>query len=44
MARPQQDVTDAELAVLKRLWAAGSATIRDITDALYPGGGASRRV
>ena len=42
MARPQQDVTDAELAVLKRLWAAGSATIRDITDALYPGGGASR--
>lgn len=42
MARPQQDVTDAELAVLQHLWAAGDATIRDITDALYPGGGASR--
>lgn len=32
------DVTTAELAVLERLWAAGSATIREITDSLYPGG------
>ena len=35
------DVTDAELAVLERLWAAPGATIRDITDKLYPNGGAA---
>ena len=32
------DVTDAELAVLQALWERGSATIRQLTDALYPGG------
>jgi predicted transcriptional regulator len=32
------DVTDAELAVLQVLWDQGSATIRCITDTLYPGG------
>jgi predicted transcriptional regulator len=32
------DVTDAELAVLQALWDRGSATIRQLTDALYPGG------
>jgi BlaI family penicillinase repressor len=32
------DVTDAELAVLQGLWERGSATIRQLTDALYPGG------
>ncbi len=43
MARAHQDVTDAELAVLQHLWAGGAtATIRKITDALYPGGGPSR--
>src|SRR5215211_8288255 len=42
MAKLQQDVTDAELAVLQHLWARDTATIRDITDVLYPGGGASR--
>jgi predicted transcriptional regulator len=33
------DVTDAELAVLQVLWENGEATIRDLTDELYPGGG-----
>jgi predicted transcriptional regulator len=33
------DVTDAELAVLQVLWDQGEATIRQLTDALYPGGG-----
>ena len=32
------DVTDAELAVLQVLWERGSATIRQLTDVLYPGG------
>lgn len=39
MARTPQDVTDAELAVLQHLWDGGSATIRQLTDALYPEGG-----
>ena len=39
MARTPQDVTDAELAVLQVLWENGAATRRQITDALYPGGG-----
>jgi predicted transcriptional regulator len=34
-----KDVSEAELAVLQVLWDRGSATIREITDALYPGGG-----
>ncbi len=33
-----QDVTDAELAVLQVLWERGSATIRQLTDVLYPEG------
>jgi len=32
------DVTEAELAVLQVLWDQGSATIRQLTDALYPDG------
>ena len=32
------DVTDAELAVLQALWDQGPATIRQLTDLLYPGG------
>jgi BlaI family transcriptional regulator, penicillinase repressor len=32
------DVTDAELAVLQELWERGSATIRQLAEALYPGG------
>lgn len=39
MPRRPQDVTDAELAVLQVLWERGTATRRQITDVLYPGGG-----
>jgi predicted transcriptional regulator len=35
------DVTDAELAVLQTLWEQGAATIRQITDVLYPNGTAA---
>jgi predicted transcriptional regulator len=38
MENDLQDVTDAELAVLQVLWDQGPATIRQLTDALYPGG------
>jgi BlaI family penicillinase repressor len=41
MARKRQGVTEAELAILRVLWACGQATIRHLTDALYPGGTAS---
>ena len=34
-------VTDAELAVLQALWERGPATVRQLTDAVYPGGGAT---
>lgn len=39
MRRPIDAVTDAELAVLKTLWEVGDATIRQLADVLYPGGG-----
>jgi predicted transcriptional regulator len=40
MARHSADlVTDTELAILQVLWEEGKATRRQITDALYPGGG-----
>src|SRR6516165_40575 len=42
MARTPQDVTEAELAILQALWDDGPATIRRLTDALYPGGGAAQ--
>jgi len=42
MARTPQDVTDAELSVLQVLWEAGSATIRQLRDRLYPGEGTSK--
>src|SRR4051812_29503110 len=38
MARTPQDITDAELAVLQLLWDQGPATIRQLTDVLYPEG------
>lgn len=41
MARPSSDVTDAELAVLQVLWELPGATIRQLTDRLYPRGGSS---
>ena len=41
MPPTRKDVTEAELSVLKLLWEEGPAPIRALTDALYPGGGAS---
>ncbi len=38
MARTPQDVTDAELAVLEVLWDEGKATVRQISETLYPSG------
>jgi BlaI family penicillinase repressor len=35
---PIADVSQTELAILEVLWAAGPATIRQLVDALYPGG------
>ncbi|MEZ5967297.1 MAG: BlaI/MecI/CopY family transcriptional regulator [Planctomycetota bacterium] len=37
----RRDVTDAELSVLRHLWQNGPATIRELTDRLYPGGSTS---
>ena len=42
MARTPRDVTDAELAVLQVLWDHGPATVRLLTDALYPEGTAAQ--
>ena len=42
MPRTPQDVTDAELALMRQLWNVGSATIRQLTDGLYPGGSTSQ--
>jgi predicted transcriptional regulator len=42
MARTPQDVTDTELSVLQSLWDGGPATIRQLTDGLYPGGGTAQ--
>jgi BlaI family transcriptional regulator, penicillinase repressor len=36
MAQSQIDVTEAELAVLEVLWERGTATVRQITEAIYP--------
>jgi BlaI family transcriptional regulator, penicillinase repressor len=35
------DITETEFAVLERLWAEPGATIRGLTDRLYPGGGSA---
>ena len=42
MGRPPRDITDSELSVLRVLWDRGPASIRQLTDALHPGGGAGR--
>lgn len=42
MARTPQDVTETELAVLQILWDSGAATIRQLTEALYPSGGTAQ--
>jgi BlaI family penicillinase repressor len=39
---PLASIPDAELKVLEELWQRGEATIRDLRDALYPEGGASK--
>jgi predicted transcriptional regulator len=38
MAREVPELPDAELAVLQQLWEQGPATIRQLSDALYPQG------
>ncbi len=42
MARTPVDVTEAELGVLEVLWGTGPSTVREISEVLYPGGGASK--
>jgi predicted transcriptional regulator len=42
MPRTPQDVTDTELSVLEVLWEVGPATIRQVVDRVYPGGGVSK--
>ena len=37
MPREAQDVTEAELALMQRLWDAGRASIRQLADALHGG-------
>ena len=39
MSRSPQDVTEAELAVLRLLWERSGASIREMADELYSGGG-----
>jgi predicted transcriptional regulator len=39
MKRDAKDLPDTELAILKALWEKRDATIRELTDLLYPGGG-----
>ncbi len=41
MARTPQDVTEAELAVLDVLWDQNQATVRQISERLYPTGNSS---
>jgi predicted transcriptional regulator len=41
MARTSPNVTEAEWAVLERLWDQDPASIRQLADVLYPKGGAS---
>jgi predicted transcriptional regulator len=36
MARPRQDMTEAEQAILDHLWSRGQSSIRQIADALHP--------
>ena len=41
MGRTGREITDTELEVLRQLWRHKEATIRELTDALYPDGGHS---
>src|SRR5947209_8329033 len=42
MGRAPQDVPAAELALLQVLWDRGPLTIRQLTEAVYPGGAAAQ--
>jgi predicted transcriptional regulator len=42
MARTPKDVTEFELALLQVLWESGPATIRQLTDVVYPDGGTAQ--
>jgi BlaI family transcriptional regulator, penicillinase repressor len=42
MPREPQDITEAELALMHVLWDKGKASIRQLTDALYPEGSAAQ--
>jgi predicted transcriptional regulator len=42
MARTPSDVTEKELEILQLLWERQRATIRQLTEALYPGGGTAQ--
>jgi len=42
MGRPAQDITESELTILRILWDRGTATIRQLTDVLYPDGEAAQ--
>jgi len=41
MTKPIRDVTGTEMAILQVLWDLGAATVRQLTDRLYPQGGPS---
>jgi predicted transcriptional regulator len=41
MGREAQDVTESELSLLQMLWDRGRCSTRQLTDVLYPQGGAS---
>ena len=41
MANPPAHITDAEWPVMELLWDRGPATVRQLTDVLYPRGGPS---
>ena len=41
MPRETRDISDGELSVMQVLWDRGAAPIRQITDVLYPDGGAA---
>ncbi len=41
MARSSPNITDAEWAILERLWDEGPGSVRRLADVLYPKGGAS---
>jgi predicted transcriptional regulator len=41
MGKKPVNIAEAEWAVLERLWDRGPSSVRELTDALYPGGGPS---